>query len=55
MASLEDVNGYLLLALQECDKLYANHEDEDQQIAKLEHEIDEALCEVAQLKQKRAD
>jgi len=55
MKTIEDVKGYLLLALQECDNLYEENKDDDQVIAKLEHAIEEALGEVAQIKLKRAD
>lgn len=56
MEMLEDVQGYLILAAQECDKLYDNHqEDPDQKIAELENAIHEALGKIAQIKQNSAD
>ena len=56
MEMLEDVQGYLILAAQECDKLYDNHqEDPDQSIAELENTIHEALSKIAQLKLNSAE
>lgn len=48
---LEDLNGYLLLALIECDQLHDDSADNpDQALAELEHIIHEALNKVEQLK-----
>lgn len=56
MDTLDDVEGYLILAAQECDKLYDSHqEDPDQTIAELENTIHEALGKIAQIKQNQAD
>ena len=50
MDNLEDVNGYLLLAAQECDKLYDDSDDLNQDIAELEAMIHNALDKLEQIK-----
>ena len=55
MDALETVEGYTLLAAIECDNLYADENDPDQDYAELESIIHDALSKIAQIKQKRAD
>ena len=50
MENLDDVQGYLILAALEADKLYGS-DTPDQQIAELENAIHQALDKIEQLKQ----
>lgn len=47
---MEDVNGYLVLAAQEVDKLYDDSEDVDQDLAELESLIHACLDKVNEIK-----
>ena len=50
MENLDDVQGYLILAALEADKLYDGDNTPDQQIAELENAIHQALDKIEQLK-----